>query len=319
MAEPARRLIVGPNWVGDMVMTEPVIALLNAGARPSRVDILAPGHLADVVSRMPEAGRFIALPFDPHRLNWRGRRRVARDVAGRYDRVVVIPTSFISALIPWLAGIPERRGYLGEMRYGLINRIVPEREPGGRRRTFSSYHHLAGVGSGRFPLLAPDYQARASLLEQFGLADRPFIALFPGSEGGDAKKWPAGHFAALARHAMGGGFAVAVLGGPHDAVTTAALCAETPGTIDLGGRTRLGEAIDVISAAKAAVGNDSGLMHVAAALGVPVVGVYGPTSIGENPPLTPFAEALSLGLACSPCRQRQCPLQHHRCLADLAP
>ena len=319
MAEPGRTLIVGPNWVGDMVMTEPVIALLNGGKRLSTVDVMAPGHLGDIVRRMPEAGRFIDLPFDPHRANLRGRLQLARKLRGQYEYAIVIPTSFISALIPWWAGIVERRGYVRELRFGLINRIAREQTSGARRVTFLSYHHLGGVRPGRFPILAPDVANRSELLETFGLAERRFVVLFPGAEGGDAKKWPAAHFGNVARHLMGHGFAVAVLGGRGDTVTTAAVSAAAPGAIDLGGRTRLGDAIDIISAATAAVGNDTGLMHIAAAVAVPVVGLYGSTAVAENPPLIQSSDALSLNLPCSPCRQRTCPLQHHRCLVDLAP
>lgn len=319
MAGPERILIIGPNWVGDMVMTEPVIALLNAGEFPSRVDILAPPSLGDIVARMPEAGQFIPLPFNPHRLNAGGRIALAQQLARQYDRAIIIPISFISALVPWLAGVPERIGYIRELRYGLINRAVREITPGSRRRTFSSYHHIAGVKPGRKPVLLPDQENGPVLLRRFDLTERRFIALFPGAEGGEAKKWPISHFAMLARHALSTGYAVAIFGGANDRATTAAVAAAAPGAVDLGGQTRLGEAIDIISAAAGAIGNDTGLMHVAAAVGTPIVGLYGPTAIDENPPLTEAAEALTLGLSCSPCRHRTCPLHHHKCLVDLPP
>ncbi len=319
MAPRARLLIVGPNWVGDMVMAEPVVSALSR-ARPDRtVDMLAPPHVLEVAARMPDIGALIPLPFSPHAPHFGPRWALGRTLRGRYETAVILPNSFLSALVPWFAGVPERRGYRTELRHLLVNRPVRETGPGSRRVPFRSYQHVAGVTAAAAPRLRVDQAQQAEALQRFGLREGCFVALFPGAEGGSAKRWPVAHFSGLARLLLDEGLGVAVLGSPRDRAVTGAVCRDAPGAVDMGGRTSLGLAVDLIAAARGAVGNDTGLMHVAAATGVPVLGLYGPTAPDETPPLSALGATISLGLPCAPCRARTCPLGHHRCMSELLP
>jgi len=319
MAPRARLLIVGPNWVGDMVMAEPAVAALSRARRDRAVDMLAPPHVLEIAARMPMIDTLLPLPFSPHEVRLGERLALGRSLRGRYDTAVILPNSFLSALVPWFAQIPERRGYRTEFRYLLVNRPVIETAPGGRRVPFHSYRHVAGVSDAGVPRLKVNAAQQAEVLQRFGLRHGGYISLFPGAEGGSAKRWPVGHFAALARRIMAQGQGVALLGGPRDSEITAAIHREVPGAVDLGGRTSLGMAVDIIAGSSGAIGNDTGLMHVAAATGVPVLGIYGPTATDETPPLSPQGATIALDLPCAPCRARTCPLQHHRCMTELLP
>jgi heptosyltransferase-2 len=170
------------------------------------------------------------------------------------------------------------------------------------------------------PRLEVDPANRARLLRGLGLEASPGLVLVaPGAEFGRAKRWPAEHYAAVARHALAAGRPVWLLGSPKDAEITGLIAGAAPGAVDLAGRTRLLDVVDLLSLASVVVCNDSGLMHVAGALGVRVIALFGSTSPAFTPPLGRDAEVLRLGLACSPCFQRECPLGHQRCLVDLGP
>lgn len=311
-------LIVAPNWVGDMVMTEPLVAALARHWPERAIDILAPEPVLEVARRMPGLRAGIPLPFSPHRLELGQRRALGHALRGCYADAYVLPGSFISALVPAFAHISKRHGYVREFRYGLINRIV--RMPKGtERRTAEAYQGLAGETRAPRPRLIVDEGNRSRLLISLGLRGGDFVALMPGAEGGPAKRWPAPAFAELARAILADGLAVVILGGSNDAETTATVAAAAPGAINLGGQTGLGDAIDLIAAAREAVANDTGLMHIAAAVGTPVVGIYGSTSPDDTPPLADAAAIVTHRLACSPCHARICPLGHTNCLAEIAP
>jgi heptosyltransferase-2 len=228
----------------------------------------------------------------------------------------ILPGSWKSALIPFFARIPRRFGNLREMRYGLLTDIVPLPEAV-KRRTARAYFGLAQGGAFRAPHLTVDAGNQAALLSRFGLAPRKFAALMPGAEFGPAKRWPSEHYAGLALDFMRKGMKVALFGSKNDRDVTAEIAALAPGIVDLAGQTRLEDAIDLIAAARLAVSNDSGLMHVAAAVGTPIVAVYGSTSPENTPPLAERRELVWLGLSCSPCHQKICPLGHLNCLRTL--
>jgi len=186
-----------------------------------------------------------------------------------------------------------------------------------KRRTAESYFSLARGGSFQFPKLTVDPENQSSLLQRHGLSSKKFVALMPGAEFGPAKRWPSEHYAGLARVMMSRGLSVALLGSKNDASVTAEIASLAPGSVDLAGKTRLEDAIDLIAAARLAVSNDSGLMHVAAAVETPIVAVYGSTSPKNTPPLSQNRELVWLGLSCSPCHQKICPLGHLNCLKTL--
>ncbi|CAG1007337.1 heptosyltransferase II [Burkholderiales bacterium] len=321
----ARLLIVAPSWVGDAVMMQPMLRLLREVQPECAIDVLAPAWCAPVIGRMPEVEALHANPFAHGQLVLAKRWRLARELALRgYQQALILPNSFKSALLPWFAGIRRRTGFLGEQRYGLVN-DRPAFAPQSLPRLVDRYAGLAlgrppHAGETPQPRLLVDREAQRASIERLGLAlDRPVFALCPGAEYGSAKRWPADHFATLARMAVENGFVVWVLGSAKDQAICAAIAGAAPRVIDLAGRTRLNEVVDLLALACCVVSNDSGLMHLAAAVNVPLVALYGSSSPGYTPPLSDRARILRLELECSPCFQRECPLGHLRCLKEIAP
>ena len=238
----------------------------------------------------------------------------------------MLPGSFKSALVPFFAGIPRRRGYVGEMRYGVLNdrrRLDKEKVV----RTVDRFVGLAAERGEPAPVAAPpalraDPENARVAAAKLGIADdgRPVVALCPGAEFGPAKQWPARHFASLARLFGDRDFAIWLLGSPKDKNIADEICALAvpddgrAAPVNLTGRTSLIEAVDLLSLATAVVANDSGLMHVAAALGRPVVALYGSTPSTVAPPLSDKARIVERTLPCRPCFERVCPLGHLDCL-----
>lgn len=329
MKAPANILVVGPSWVGDMVMASVLFQLLRARQPQARIDVLAPGWSLPLLARMPEVNQGIEMPVGHGRLGLRTRWQLARSLRGRYDQAIVLPGSLKSALVPWLAGIARRTGYRGEQRYGLLNdmrQLRPAELPLMVQRYAALALDVRAPVAADLPAELPRPRLRverarqAALRADLGLdARRPAVALLPGAEFGPSKQWPLAHYAAAARSLLAQGHAVWVLGSPKDAEAGRLIAEQAPGTIDLCGRTRLEDAVDLLAAASGCISNDSGLMHVAAALDVPLVALFGSTSPEHTPPLSPAAQVLRLGLDCAPCFQRTCPLGHHRCLRDISP
>lgn len=324
-----RTLVIAPNWIGDAVMAQPLLALLH-GQQPSmQIDVLAPPHIAPVFRAMAQVHEVLEAPNAHGRLQFGERLRVARRLRPRgYTHAYVLPNSLKSALIPWLAGIPERIGHRGEFRYGLITRLHP---PGGESRPpmVEFYAQLAQAPGDPLPAAVPDPELRhdPALAEQvrarFGLAaDEALLALCPGAEYGPAKRWPTRHFAQLARLACAQrpGLRVAVLGSARErplAIEIATLSGVP--VLDLCGETSLDEAIALLGSAEQVVSNDSGLMHVTAALRRPQAAVFGSSDPRHTPPRSPLARVHWLQLACSPCFARECAPGHLDCLNRIAP
>ena len=319
-------LVVAPSWIGDALMSQALLIRLAASAPAPAIDVLAAPALQPLYRRMAEVREVIVHSFAHGRFDLAARRRLGRQLAGRYERAFVLPNSWKSALVPWLAGIARRSGYLGEVRFGLLNdwrRLDAAALP----RLVDRYAALAG-GAGpplatpaEHPRLVSTPEQQAAVRRDFGLsADvRPLI-FCPGAEYGPAKRWPAAHFAVLARLVATPAAPVLLLGGPNDVASGRAIAETAAGcALDLCGRTTLDQAIDLIAGARAVVSNDSGLMHVAAALDRPLLALYGSSSPAYTPPLSAQARILSLALACAPCFRRQCPQGHTRCLVDLSP
>jgi heptosyltransferase-2 len=292
-----RILVVAPNWIGDALMAQPLLARL-AGAE---IDVIAPGWVAPVLRRMPEVHSVIATPFVHGPLQLRERWKLARTLRN-YDQAYVLPNSWKSALIPFFAGIPRRTGYVGEARYGLLNDVRKAAEA----PMSEHYARLAGDA----PLSQPRLRVSGEEIEQakrkFAIAPR-YAVLCPGAEYGPAKRWP--HFAELSRKLS---LPLVVLGSAKDREASGGI----NGT-DLTGKTSLDEAIALIAGADFVVSNDSGLMHVAAALGRPQVALFGSSSPAHTPPASPAARVLWLHIECSPCYQRECPLGHFRCMKEM--
>ena len=307
-------LVVAPAWVGDMVMAHAIVPGL--GDRGDEVHFLAPPATAALASRMPGVEEAHTVCTRHGEFGWRPRRRAARHLAElRFDRAVVLPNSFKSALTPLWAGVPLRTGFRGELRYGVLNDIRPLDETR-MPRLVDRFAALADVVPTN-PRLRADKTALEGLIARHGLAnDRPVVALCPGAEYGPAKRWPAERFAALAARCVAAGASVWVLGTDADRRAADRILAAAPG-VDLTGKTSLLDAVDLLSAATVAVVNDSGLMHVAAALCVPVVALFGSSSQAFTPPLSARARVLERRLDCRPCFARTCPLGHLDCLARI--
>lgn len=320
-----RILVVAPSWVGDAVLVQPLLARLKARDPGARIDVLAPAWAFPVFRRMPEVAETLALPFGHGDLRL-GERRAFGRALPRYDRAFVLPNSLKSALVPFHAGIPERIGYRGEWRYGLLTDVRRLDEAATPRlvERFAALAQPAGEPLARAvapPRLIADDASVAATVAKHGLSgDGPALALCPGAEYGPAKRWPARHFAEIARMHAAKGWRVWLLGSEKDrpiADEIAALAGVA--AANLAGRTSLAEAIDLLSNAARVASNDSGLMHVAAAFDRPMAAIFGSSSPGYTPPLSPAARIVTLGLPCSPCFKRTCPLGHTDCLEKLEP
>jgi len=318
-------LVIGPAWIGDMVLAHSLFQRLKADAPGGPLAVAAPPWALPLLRFMPEVDRAIALPFAHGDLKLLERRRIARSLAGAgFDRALLLPNSFKSALVPWFAGIPRRIGYAGEGRSVLLT-DARRLDKAALPRTVDRFVALAGAGAPPPPRLTLPDGAADEALATLGLAQpgQKLLALCPGAEYGEAKRWPAAHFAALARDHLGKGGQVWLFGGPGDRGVAQEVADAAPGAVVLAGRTDLAQAVALLSLADAVATNDSGLMHVAAALGRRVVAIYGSSSPVMTPPLPPAdappARVVSLALACSPCYQRRCPLGHLNCLRQLEP
>lgn len=317
--------MVAPSWIGDAVLSHPLLARLEEADPGGAIDVLAPPWVLPVYRRMPQVAQAIANPFGHGELRLAERRRFAKALAP-YDRAVVLPNSFKSALIPWHAGIGRRTGYRGEMRVLLLNdrRALDAQALPLIVERYAALAQPAGEALRRplpQPRLAVDPGAAQATAARHGLRlDAPVAAFAPGAEYGPAKRWPPRHFAQLARSLAGRGYQVWLLGSKKDAEATAAVAGAAPGgCADLAGRTSLDEAIELLSLAARVVTNDSGLMHVAAALDRPLAAIFGSSSPAFTPPLSDKARVVSLRLSCSPCFARTCPLGHTNCLEMLPP
>jgi heptosyltransferase II len=317
-----RSFVVAPQWIGDAVMSAPLMARL--AARGERLTVGALPWVAPVYRAMPQVAEVIELPFAHGRLDWAARRDTARRLRGNFDAAYVLPNSLKSALIPWLARIPRRIGYLGENRYLLLNERlpnVPDRPP-----MVAFYSALAGGAAiaDERPVLQFPEQTIAAAAGASGVEPRAYWVFAPGAEYGPAKCWPPEHYAELARrlHAEYGQ-PILLLGSGKEAPLCERIAIEAPGACRvLAGKTSLIDAMALIAGARGVVSNDSGLMHVAAAFGIPQAAVFGSTSPEHTPPLNPNARVLwlkeELQLDCAPCFDRVCRFGHTRCLTGVS-
>lgn len=312
---PGKILVVGPAWVGDMVMAESLFAVLKRRHPEAAIDVLAPRWTLPLLGFMPAVRRPVLMPLGHGELGLRERRRLGRELRGEgYDLALVLPGSLKAALVPYWAGIPQRRGYGGTLGRLFLTQAV--RKP--KLPQVESFVALAGeAGEAPRPSLVVTPAAIDSVLSALGIDQpkAPLLALAPGAEYGPAKRWPTRHFAALARAMLDRGWEVWLFGSPADRE----VAGQIPCSRNLAGQTLLDQAVALLALADALVSNDSGLMHVGAALHRRQVALFGPSDHRRTGPRNPAAQVLSLGLDCSPCNKRSCPLGHHRCLEELLP
>lgn len=320
-------LIVGPAWVGDMVMAQSLFMRLKQLRPQCEIDVLAPSWSLPLLTRMPEVRAGIEMPLGHGAFSFGIRAKLGYSLRQKsYTQAILLPNSWKSALTPFFAGIPRRTGFRGEMRFGLLNDIRPLDE----NLLTTTVQRFVALGeetaAANAPLIAQpklkaDAASRASLLQRLKLdSKKPAIALMPGAEYGPAKQWPAEYFGALAKQLHANGIACWVLGSAKERPLGEFIRLESGNTaVNLCGQTSLTDVIDLVSGCRAAVSNDSGLMHIAAASGVPVAAIYGSSSPEHTPPLTDKKTIHWLHLSCAPCFERICPLGHTNCLKQITP
>ncbi|MDQ5768613.1 lipopolysaccharide heptosyltransferase II [Thiothrix subterranea] len=340
---PQRCLVVGPSWVGDMVMAQSLFMALKHRFPDLQIDVLAPAWSKPILAAMPEVRAAIEMPLQHGELALGKRYQLGKALrANAYDWAIVLPRSLKAALVPFWAKIPVRTGFKGEMRYGLLNDIRPM----DKTVLTMTVQRFVALGLPKDAKLPPEIQSPRLSVERnpspalplsgkgAKIADASYsspdkgrlggvslLALCPGAEYGAAKRWPAAYYAEVARHYITKGGQVILLGSAKDAPVTAQIAAavNSPACQDLAGKTSIQDVLGLLVQATQVVSNDSGLMHVAAALGTPVIAVYGSSDPTYTPPLSDNAQILYLGLPCSPCFKRECPLGHLDCLKKITP
>ncbi|MCP1772317.1 heptosyltransferase-2 [Neisseria perflava] len=320
-------LIISPSWIGDCVMTQPLYRRLHELNPGCTINVFAPKWSMAVFERMPEINEIFENPFGHGALDLKKRWRVGRELGKRgYDQVIVLPGSLKSAVIAFATGIKQRTGYVGESRYILLNDIR-KLDKAALPLMVDRYTALAYPTQAAFnghsdnPLFKIDPASQQAALAKHGLnTAQPVLAFCPGAEFGPAKRWPTRHFAELGRRYLAQGWQIWLFGSQKDFATAEEINVKTGNQCrNLCGQTSLSEAIDLLACAETVVCNDSGLMHLAAALDRKLVAVYGSSSPDHTPPLSSKAKIVSLHLECSPCFKRECPLGHTDCLNKLTP
>lgn len=312
-----------------MVMAQSLFKRLKKDHPSSVIDVLAPGWSRSLTDRMPEVRQAIDMPIGHGRLGLAERWRLGRSLRGQYDWSILLPNSWKSALIPYAAQIPKRTGWLGEFRYGLLNdtRRLDKKRLSMTVQRFVALADIRQLHDSddsievQPPLLdvrLADIHQAMQALSLKKQARRRVLGLCPGAEYGPAKRWPAASFGGLARQYHEAGWDIWLFGSGKDRAVCDAVNQAAEGCcIDLCGHTSLSQAVDIMAFSDAVVSNDSGLMHIAAALNKPLVAIYGSSDPSFTPPLNQQHAIVYRQLECSPCFERECPLGHLNCLKGL--
>ena len=333
MAEnsPDKVLIIGPSWVGDMVMSQALYRALKEINPLTKISVLSRSALRPLLERMPEVDEILKSDFGHGELRLSERKRFGIDLRdGNFNRAFILPLSFKSALIPWHAKIPNRIGWRGEWRNILLTdcrKLDKKAYPLMVQRFIGlAYPERTEPPSDLFyPKLlpkAPNQELKFLISSLSG--KQGVLAICPGAEFGKSKQWPAKYFAEVVIRVLREGWAVWIFGSSNDRSVADLIMGNIEEDlrdrcIDLVGKTDLSEAIDLLSMATVVISNDSGLMHVAAALGKNVIGLYGSTSPDFTPPLSNSKKLISTDIECRPCFKRECPFGHLRCLTEIKP
>ena len=321
-------LVIGPAWVGDMVLAQSLFKTLKLNRPDCTIDVAAPAWTLPLLERMPEVSGKIALPFKHGELAFWQRIQFGKSLKNAgYSQAIILTNSFKSALLPWAAGIAKRTSFLGEMRYGLVNDVRPL-DKTKLKKTVERFVTLGLDKDASLPKTILNPQLNANTEAAWILASRlgikqgnyKILGLCPGAEYGEAKRWPAKYYAEVANAVLKQGWQVLLFGSDKDIVVTNQINQLTQNQcVNLSGKTKLGEAIDLMSICDTVISNDSGLMHVAAALNKKLIAIFGSSDPYHTPPMHPDAVIKYLGLECSPCFKRECPLQHLNCLNLISP
>ncbi len=324
-------LVIGPSWVGDMVMSQALFMCLKKEEPDSQITVMAPNWTRPLLDRMPEVDHSIDMEIGHGELGLIARRKLGKSLrSSNFTQAIVLPQSFKSALVPFHADIPLRTGWRGEWRNLLLNDC---RSPRDAEFPLMVQRFIALAYPERknppaeipTPRLVTDAESTATAISKFCLViDSKVLAICPGAEFGAAKQWPSEYYAELSNSMLARGWQVWLLGSANDELIAESILADIDNRYleqfqNLVGRTNLAEAIDLMSLSSTVISNDSGLMHVAAALMKPVVAIYGSTSPDFTPPLTKKVKLLTTNIECRPCFKRECPYGHLRCLTELKP
>ncbi|MGF1713496.1 lipopolysaccharide heptosyltransferase II [Photobacterium chitinilyticum] len=327
-------LIIGPSWVGDMVMSQSLYISLKQQHPDATIDVMAPAWCRPILERMPEVDNAIEMPIGHGEFNLKGRYKIGKALREeQYTHAFVLPNSAKSALIPLFARIPSRTGWKGESRYGLLNDIRTNKKSFGlmvERYCALAYekhamHDSSSLSAIPHPKLTVKSESQLHSIKTLGLnQQRPIIGMCPGAEFGPAKRWPDKYFAQVATEAIQKGYQVWLFGSNKDQAVTEDIQQQiTPELrqhcFNLAGQTQLVEAVDLLASCEIVISNDSGLMHIAAAVGTKIIAVYGSTSPDYTPPLSQQVEIVHTDISCRPCFKRECPYGHLKCLNDLPP
>lgn len=328
-------LIIGPSWVGDMVMSQSLYIALIKQYPNAMIDVMAPNWCKPILERMPEVNQAIEMPFGHGQLALGARIKLGLSLKNtQYQHAYILPNSAKSAVIPFFANIPVRTGWKGEMRYGLLNdlrsnkksfkymveRYVALAYP---KKMMQNSESLGGLSQQPKPALSVDSNTQDLTRKKYQLtSERLVIGLCPGAEFGPAKRWPEEHYAKVAEELVKQGYQVWIFGSKKDQPTTEKIHQHLTEiaqqhTYRLSGKTSLIEAVDLLAICETVVSNDSGLMHIAAAVGCKVIALYGSTSPEYTPPLTHNVRILKTDIACSPCFNETCKYGHLKCLTEL--
>lgn len=329
MEFPKKILIISPAWIGDIVIAQALFKYLKEQGAIT-IDIMAPHWSHGLLATMPEINQIMDMPLGHSQFQLKRRWQIGKSLRNKnYQQAIVLPNSWKSAIIPFAAHIPLRTGWLGEMRFGLLN----DWKTLDKKKIPLMVQRFLALGGSPIsnktiaweiykPNLDVDPKQVKTTLKNLSLqlAEKPLLVLCPGAAFGPAKRWPAEYFAEIAKYKKAKGWQICLLGSERDQSIAQVIQKFTNNIcIDLVGKTSLIQAIDILSLATAVISNDSGLMHCAAALNRPLVALYGSSSPEFTPPLTNTKRILSLNLSCSPCFQRECPLVHFNCLQQLKP
>ncbi|MCG9750485.1 lipopolysaccharide heptosyltransferase II [Vibrio brasiliensis] len=327
-------LIIGPSWVGDMVMSQSLYISLKNQHPQAEIDVLAPAWCKPILERMPQVSRAIEMPIGHGKFDFFARRKIGKDLQkNHYTHAFVLPNSAKSALIPLFADIPNRTGWKGEFRYGLLTDLRPDKRIfqymveryvalSSSKETMRQEVHLENCSK---PELTVDAESQLKAKQRLQLTcEKPVIGLCPGAEFGPAKRWPDQYYAEVAKHAIEAGYQIWLFGSAKDQpvcelIRSALNEGDQQFVHNLAGQTSLIEAVDLLANCHTVVTNDSGLMHVSAAVGCNIVAIYGSSSPEYTPPLTDKLAMVHTDVECRPCFKRECPYGHLDCLNKLMP
>ena len=327
MKNQTKILVVGPAWAGDMVMAQSLFKVLKKNQPDCQIDVLAPGWTFSLLDRMPEVVSSIEMPLGHGKLGLLQRIKLGKQLRShKYDQAILLPNSWKSALTPFFANIPQRTGYIGECRWGLLNdirRLDKKLLPMTVQRFVALAYSEQPETAPEIPI--PEFSINTEninkITKKYKLEpSEKILALCPGAEYGPAKRWPPKYYAEIAKKKHKQGWQVWLFGSEKDIPVTSEINQESGNKcVDFSGLTTLAEAVDLMSLVDTVITNDSGLMHVASALNKKMIALYGSSDPGFTPPLNDKARIISLRLNCSPCFKRECPLEHTNCLNHLYP